>query len=85
LGVKKRVLKLRLDKWCILGSKLVGAGGRGGPPTSLLLKILLHSRNIIIHNLFTLGYPSGVAANLKASPLPPAPLSTGNCWLVDCW
>ena len=68
---------MRLDKLCILGSKLVGAGGRGGPPGNLLLKILLHSRNMIIKNLFTLGYPFGLAANLKASPLPPAP-----CWLL---
>ena len=24
------------------------------------------------------------AADFKASPLPPAPLDVGNCWLVDC-
>ena len=24
------------------------------------------------------------AADFKASPLPPAPLDAGNCWLVDC-
>ena len=64
------------DFWSILRSILGGAGGRGGPPwafkTWRVRQESVQGLKPFRHAL----YPCGVGADLKASPLPPAPLAT---------
>ena len=61
------------------GGGLGRVGGRGGAP------------GILVSAKTSVAIPSRPAApsargapNFKASPLPPAPLDAGDCWLVDC-
>ena len=62
----------RFDFGLLLG----GAGGRGWVPVASESENLQNSLSLCLH---TPGSPCGGAANLKASPLPPAP---SGCWLV---
>ena len=83
LGMEKRLLKLRLEKWCIFGSNLFGAGRRGGPPGNLLLKILLHSRHILIIIIIIharSATPLGLRRILRFRPCRQPPL-----WLLMGW